>query len=922
MTNGTVNGPDNGFLSGTLQQNNNTFPNSIRLLDIDGSSDQTVLNGPDVHCRGIVFDGNQIQLQGSNLPSSATPNFDLLIGETTPGENLTQDTLTVDSSNSRDVSPANSLPLDEQTAGEIPDFSESATFDPADDIDGLSLSNDNTTLIGIDTNVIQYDLSTPKDITTAEKETTFDPTAQIEFPRSVHYGSEGEQLFVLGDTQIGVFTLATPFDISTATFDQTVDFSSFSPDYNDFDIAKDGELLVLATGANPPGLHVFELETPNDISTFTLKQTIPTATAVRANNGGVTSVEVTPDGSAILTGLDDGHIRVDELSQPFSFDSLRGKPIHESQTLQADVDPIQGAPSGLVAIDDRVYVGGSFRPISQLPRNGNPVFDYTIAASDRRTTRISRENRVQGFAFADGGDSLVFATNNEDLVAQVNIEGTFDLTSYDLESNIPTVGFEGQDFGFPDSIEFSDDETIMHIASSDGIASVKLDEPGDISSAQYQDFLGSTTNGAEAIAFNDDGTEMFAVRGTSDLEVYSLSTPFDTSTASVTNSIVGLNGRSITFNDDGTKVYFTGIDGDTTITEFSLSTAFDLTTRTKEQTQDLEAITAIPSDVNSLLTDLGFTQSGDLIAMIRRDTVNSIHKFTMDTAFDIPVAEEDQFLVVSGETSEAITFNDTEDKAYIIRDARVVSNEVGTEGRIDTIKTFDQPINTLDTGADGLSPDDLSFEDGGERLYIRGSTDLGQYSLSTPFDLSSATFVQSLNLASGSINFNDDGTVLILCDSDITKFELSTPYDISTATQTDSKSLPVGNFQDQGKLTDDGRKLIAHGDDVGLQEFTLKSQFDISELNLLSTSTVPVSSNSSSFNVSNDENELYFLTDTDINHDAALEINSLFDNPRLNGRLRRNPDDAQSAFDFSFIGLFNTGEGGTLDAFARPKYVP
>merc|ERR1712194_289891 len=99
--------------------------------------------------------------------------------------------------------------------------------------------------------------------------------------------------------------------------------------------------------------------------------------------------------------------------------------------------------------------------------------------------------------------------------------------------------------------------------------------------------MGTQDGSPSFIAFNNDGTKMFVVGDNhNDINVYTLSTGFDVSTATF-NDING-NGtgfdvsgqddqpQGIAFNNDGTKMFVVGGNG-RDINEYTLSTGFDLT---------------------------------------------------------------------------------------------------------------------------------------------------------------------------------------------------------------------------------------------------------------------------------------------------------------------------------------------------------
>ena len=88
------------------------------------------------------------------------------------------------------------------------------------------------------------------------------------------------------------------------------------------------------------------------------------------------------------------------------------------------------------------------------------------------------------------------------------------------------------------------------------------------------------------IAFSNDGKRMFITGIQNDtVYQYNLTTAFDVSTASYSNNSIDLgtvsNGsqtdpRAIIFNNDGTKMFTLDSQGDSDVNEFTLSTAFDL----------------------------------------------------------------------------------------------------------------------------------------------------------------------------------------------------------------------------------------------------------------------------------------------------------------------------------------------------------
>ena len=108
---------------------------------------------------------------------------------------------------------------------------------------------------------------------------------------------------------------------------------------------------------------------------------------------------------------------------------------------------------------------------------------------------------------------------------------------------------------------------------------------------------------------------------------------------------------------------------------------------------------------------------------------------------------------------------------------------------------------TFSVSAVDTIPVGLFFKSDGTKMYLVGqqNADVYQYNLGTAWNISTATYLQTLSLATSAktptaITFSDDGSILYITDSkydSIVKFTLSTAWDISTAVYTDK--LDIGD---------------------------------------------------------------------------------------------------------------------------------
>ena len=125
-------------------------------------------------------------------------------------------------------------------------------------------------------------------------------------------------------------------------------------------------------------------------------------------------------------------------------------------------------------------------------------------------------------------------------------------------------------------------------------------------------------------------------------------------------------------------------------------------------------------------------------------------------------------------------------------------------------------------------------------MFVVGSTgdDVNQYTLTTAFDVSTATFVDSFSVAAQEtaptgVAFSSDGTKMFVVGTsgdDVNEYTLTTPFDVSTATFADSFSVAGQEIFSQGlAFSSDGAKMFvvgSVGDDIN--EYTLTTAFDVS----------------------------------------------------------------------------------------------
>jgi sugar lactone lactonase YvrE len=146
-------------------------------------------------------------------------------------------------------------------------------------------------------------------------------------------------------------------------------------------------------------------------------------------------------------------------------------------------------------------------------------------------------------------------------------------------------------------------------------------------------------------------------------------------------------------------------------------------------------------------------------------------------------------------------------------------------------------VQNFSVAAQELTPEGLFFKPDGTKMYIVGSTgdDVNEYTLSTAWDISTASYVQNFSVATRDtvptdLFFKPDGTkMFVVGDSTdyVYEYNLSTAWDISTASageNFDVTASPTGLF-----FKPDGRKMFVTQDTGDrIYEFSLSTAWDIS----------------------------------------------------------------------------------------------
>lgn len=185
---------------------------------------------------------------------------------------------------------------------------------------------------------------------------------------------------------------------------------------------------------------------------------------------------------------------------------------------------------------------------------------------------------------------------------------------------------------------------------------------------------------------------------------------------------------------------------------------------------------------------------------------DTVLEYALSTAWNISTATfTASFSIASQELAgQGLAFGNSGAKMYVIGSAGDDVNEYDLSTAWDvTSATFNQ---LLDISAQDTFPKSIKFNTAGTKMFILGDSgnDINEYTLSTAWDVSTASFVDAFSIASQtttpeSMAFGDSGSKVYVADTGaVYEYDLSTAFDISTASFNDSKSVSAQDASVQG----------------------------------------------------------------------------------------------------------------------------
>jgi sugar lactone lactonase YvrE len=471
-------------------------------------------------------------------------------------------------------------------------------------------------------------------------------------------------------------------------------------------------------------------------------------------------------------------------------------------------------------------------------------------------------------AFNTDGTKMFIVGDTSDNVTEYSLSTAFDLSTKSYSQAFSVASQETNPYG----LFFSPDGTKMFVVgqASDNVNEYTLSTGFDVSTASITNTFNVSSQESipTGVTFNNSGTKMYIVGNTSSVYQYTLSTAFNVSTASYDSvsfsvSSEAPNARGIIFNSDGTEMLISSVNTDK-IFKYSLSTGFDISTA---------SYTSISLSVSQ--TDpWGMAFNADRSKLFLPNYANStVYEYTLPLALTLGTGS-----FASADVGKTIEANDgvfvltATSGSYIETTAPTSYDQVASgswemygvvynaaDGDLElsavTINQFDVSTAVYSQSFSAASQDanirGVVFNADGTKMFICGSDgdDVNEYTLSTGFDVSTASFVDAFSISSQENNpsalaFNTDGTKMFivgLTNDTVYQYSLSTGFDVSTASY-DSVSFSVAS-QDGSPFglafNANGTKMFIVGfNGDAVYEYTLSTGFNVSTASFVDSFSV------------------------------------------------------------------------------------
>ena len=257
-------------------------------------------------------------------------------------------------------------------------------------------------------------------------------------------------------------------------------------------------------------------------------------------------------------------------------------------------------------------------------------YDLNVASYDSVSLNVAAQDAgPQSLAFSADGTKMFICGLNNDRVFEYSISAPFDISTAAYTGNFIYVGTQDTS---PTGLDFSPDGTKMYVCGygTNSVYQYTLATAFSISSASYDNVSFAFGQGDAVytdVRISPDGTKMYALgQQTDNIYQYTLSTPFDVSSASYSSKSLFVRTQDgvpegIALSNDGTKIFVIGRVNDR-VNQYDMSVPYDLSTAVLSATSFLMGVIAESSP-----SGIAFNPDGTKMYIVGFDT-DVVYQYT------------------------------------------------------------------------------------------------------------------------------------------------------------------------------------------------------------------------------------------------------------------------------------------------------
>ena len=279
-----------------------------------------------------------------------------------------------------------------------------------------------------------------------------------------------------------------------------------------------------------------------------------------------------------------------------------------------------------------------------------------------------------------------------------------------------------------------------------------------LSSASYDGksfSVAAQETGASGIFLKPDGTKVYICGFTGDeINEYDLSTAYDISTATFNQlfsiSAQETSSRQVFFKSDGTVMYVIGVTNDT-VYQYTLSTAWNISTASYAS----KSFSVASQDTAPV--GLSFKSDGTKMYVSGSASGNNVYQYSLSTAWDVSTASYDSvsFTATGVSALRGIWLSSDGIYMYLV-DGTTIDVSKATMSTAWDISTATMTSETLDVSGQDVTIYNVYGSSDGIKLYLMGSNTDAIYQYST------VAYTQTLDLSTGTtFSFTPSGATTV-----------------------------------------------------------------------------------------------------------------------------------------------------------------